>query len=816
MHQVIEKRKITRHIICMLCACLVCCAGVIFMRYLMADTIPSEYYEDIVMPEECTSILDITSIRTLNSERKGRHIYAGEHDAQLIFEFNDQKKVKVRSVEVRLEESFPYDVLCSLFYPNPDGKYKEECKETFTLPKGRTSAYFEIPDDVRYSMACLRVDIDEDYILEDVLISEEPISSEYRPKEHYPIGFALIHFLIWFAVFEALMHYMPYIRRFACRFWRKEVKALLILLLGAAVVGNAASYTVVRLMGKEYSWFWAELVGVCSMVTAYELYLLWRKQPLRTTNKKSGIAKQALFWGLILGFCLFIVFEWIDSSGSAPELGDKFRFQIPLLFAGIETILLALLYQKYILHTQESSISYLHVYLFLFFMTGLAYMVIFLPFVSPDEPSHYLSAYRVSNILLGEAGQPGDPRLLMRMEDFALYEQRKLTLNSEYYMEFTEGIRLFAQEQGFAIADGPMVTNAIFGYLIPGLGITAARLLHLSGSMTFWAGRFANLLFFTFVLRYLMKKIPFAGTALFAVAMMPMTLHTVASCSYDVTTICFVALFVVQVMDMVRAEEKVSAADYMRCVAYGFLMAPSKMVYIPLLFLVLLIPDKNLGENRKQAWKKKLLVIGGSIAFAVVIMVLVNVVSADSAIRKMVRENTTVTMLSWIHEPGYTISWVIGHPGEYFMMCIRTVISMTDYYFFTMIGSQLGWLDVVIPQICTVISLVIFLLAVNIWRTAADPLQLSGGRKLWILLLCAGTVFCTMLVMTLSWTPVSYDHIVGVQGRYFIPLLIPAIWLFRNRMVSVDGAIQKYIVFFATLLNVWTLVYIFAQYIVRA
>jgi uncharacterized membrane protein len=143
------------------------------------------------------------------------------------------------------------------------------------------------------------------------------------------------------------------------------------------------------------------------------------------------------------------------------------------------------------------------------------------------------------------------------------------------------------------------------------------------------------------------------------------------------------------------------------------------------------------------------------------------------------------------------------------------MVKQLDYYFFTLFGSSLGWVDVNIPQTYAVISFVLFLLAINIRDEASSAVKVNLTKKIWILILSLGSVLCTLVVMTLNWTPMSYNYIVGVQGRYFTPLLISFIWLLRNRMLAVNSAIRKYIVFGETLLNLWILVYVFSHYIMQ-
>jgi uncharacterized membrane protein len=205
------------------------------------------------------------------------------------------------------------------------------------------------------------------------------------------------------------------------------------------------------------------------------------------------------------------------------------------------------------------------------------------------------------------------------------------------------------------------------------------------------------------------------------------------------------------------------------------------------------------------------MLVGYSLAIMVVVMILVNILGADSAIRDMVQESTTVNMVKWAHEEGYTISWIIHHPLKYLVMSFRTLFTMSDTYFYTLIGSKLGWLNIGVPQLPLVAGFVMFLLAVNIRDRSAEDFQPDGKTKGVIAVLCACSVMLTMLVMALNWTPVSDNYISGVQGRYFLPLLVPAIWLFRTRIVQVGSSIRKYIVLFEGIANVLILVYLFTN-----
>ena len=47
---------------------------------------------------------------------------------------------------------------------------------------------------------------------------------------------------------------------------------------------------------------------------------------------------------------------------------------------------------------------------------------------------------------------------------------------------------------------------------------------------------------------------------------------------------------------------------------------------------------------------------------------------------------------------------------------------------------------------------------------------MSGWRRWWLVLLAAGVVGLSLFAC-LTWTPINYTVLFGVQGRYFLPVL---------------------------------------------
>jgi TRAP-type C4-dicarboxylate transport system permease small subunit len=64
---------------------------------------------------------------------------------------------------------------------------------------------------------------------------------------------------------------------------------------------------------------------------------------------------------------------------------------------------------------------------------------------------------------------------------------------------------------------------------------------------------------------------------------------------------------------------------------------------------------------------------------------------------------------------------------------------------------------------------------------------LPKKHKLLSWFICLLVLVLTMLIMLLSWTPLSSQVVEGVQGRYFLPILPLALMTLPNGYVRVGG-----------------------------
>lgn len=120
-------------------------------------------------------------------------------------------------------------------------------------------------------------------------------------------------------------------------------------------------------------------------------------------------------------------------------------------------------------------------------------------------------------------------------------------------------------------------------------------------------------------------------------------------------------------------------------------------------------------------------------------------------------------------DPGAQIDFVLGHPGEFLQVLVRTFAYQENSYFTQFFGT-LGFTWVPVPAIAVGCCL----LAAGLACGMSDRLTASPARTAItaaVVLLTAAAVFGTLY---LEYSPVGYHLIAGVQGRCSIPLAIIA------------------------------------------
>lgn len=468
---------------------------------------------------------------------------------------------------------------------------------------------------------------------------------------------------------------------------------------------------------------------------------------------------------------------------------------------------------------------------------GCLYLYVLPPLSAPDEVRHYISAYQISNRLLGQPetasdGRGAEDKVPVREEDwFAedsckdyqafLTEQGMLatdedgadgakvlgqTLTEETYrLIYEKGLSRFEEprqagaSEGIALSNHQPVATTPCAYIVPALGITLARLLNLNSLCLMYMGRLFNLIFFAAAVFFAMRRLPFGKEVLFGAALLPMTVHLSASFSYDVLIMAGIFYFTACCLDLAFQAERVRPADVFVMAAIMAAAGPCKMVYAVFMGLCLLIPVRKFG-----GWGRWLLAAVCVFGAWCAAMLLVNsqIVASYAA--------ETENYVSWAQEAGFSLTMLIHQPVKTFQMFFNTVIWQAEYWHMTVIGAYLGNVDTVLDVPYLLVLFFTCGLLLLSFRKPEENLILTGGKRLWILFLCFLCAGAVMFSMLISWTPVSSRIITGVQGRYFLPFLPVLLMTCKNNTIVLSKNLDRVILYLMCCGNAYVALRIFS------
>lgn len=427
----------------------------------------------------------------------------------------------------------------------------------------------------------------------------------------------------------------------------------------------------------------------------------------------------------------------------------RLYFLVVLLFI----LLIVLFGILKILEVQFAKISFVVI-----FITGIIYSLVLPQFTVPDEWTHYLTAYSQSSVLLHKKAFDEHGNVIL-YEDGSYYFVRYDCPNqSTYAMEMNElSGHQMVDIKGQRASRAPL-SLATFGYIPQTIGVTIGRLLHMNSMQVAFVGRMFALIVYAILISWGIALIPkFAKRIFFAVSMLPMCMQQVCSFNYD--SVLFAASFFLfaYLLYLAYKKDEVNNVDLAIVTICTMAIATIKFIYLPILGIGLLIPTKKFKhKNTKWIYIVLLMVISG-ISFGLI--------TKYNQYFWTVHINETKSI--WDVET-YKASFILYHPIKETIVFINTIQYFMSEYIEQMLSSPLGWLEIKMPSIITAgFSSVLLLSSMS----SKDEESLKWQNRLWLLVLCSLMFIAVILALQITWTPDQFNLIIGVQGRYFLPIL---------------------------------------------
>lgn len=539
-------------------------------------------------------------------------------------------------------------------------------------------------------------------------------------------------------------------------------------------------------------------------------------------------------------FILLLFFGWhlLDVKDGVFETGDSWLLRNYLILA---VCVFAVVASGGYLLLVKRQWKMEQVFLLFSLAFGILYLSVLSPLCAPDESSHYISAYKLSNQMMGKNPTHEDGHVLIRSRDLFLEDlmgvddQYKmgekvepvilghLLDESTYRIIHENGLFGGTDKEGALDYDGQPVeggkgwngestalSNLIpvnttpLAYVPQALGITFGRLISMSGIGLMFMGRLFNLLFYVLVVWLAMKRMPFGKEVMFGTAMLPMTLHLTGSMSYDVMILALSFYFTACCLDLAYAKDRVRTVDVLVMAVIMAVLGPCKMVYAVLMGLCLLIPVRKFGGWGK--WFLAAALVAGAFALS---MLAVN--SRTIA----VYATQTESYVPWAEEAGYSLTYLIHNPVKLVKIFYNTALFQAEHYHMTMIGAYLGNIDEILNVPYLAVALLTMCLIGLSLRKPGENLPFRMGARVWIWVLCLGCGAAVCLSMLIAWTPMSSAVIAGVQGRYFLPLLPVLLLTVKNDWVVLSKSGDRMMIYLMCWVNGYVLLRLFSIVSIR-
>lgn len=318
------------------------------------------------------------------------------------------------------------------------------------------------------------------------------------------------------------------------------------------------------------------------------------------------------------------------------------------------------------------------------------------------------------------------------------------------------------------------------------IGAKIARGLNLSFTNMLRLMKFMNLLVYLIVITVAIRYAKIGKYALMCIALMPTSILQASAITYDGFVLCFVLLGVVLLInEIVSEEEKINT----KLLAIGIIAITigslSKMVYAPLVLLAIFIPNKKFASKKSVIWfKLGILAICGWMLATFVLPTLISMISPSVTATADLRGGDT--------NSGSQIGNIIGQPFNYAKELLSSIFSFENfgisaeardpYTIGNLMLMNYGGTVVGPDKFAYVIMALIMVLICK--NKEEKPLNVKTKLGVWGLIFIIVVLIWT--AMYLAFTPVGQKAIVGVQARYYLPILWLAIVAAYNGKLCIN------------------------------
>lgn len=426
---------------------------------------------------------------------------------------------------------------------------------------------------------------------------------------------------------------------------------------------------------------------------------------------------------------------------------------------------------------KTKALEFYHCFAVLALVFGLVFVFVTPPMTVPDEYTHFLKCYSLSELRLFPRVENGvvtdqmDSDVLGFVREFnKLTRPNSNSKTSIDYIGMWNSIFSYTTNKSEQMTY-PTVNDYIVYYLPQTLGVAIARLFGMPVLWMLYMGRLFNLFFYVAMMYLAIKTTPICKNLFALLALLPMALFLAASLSYDVMVISVCAVFVAEILNLCYNPKVHFTKEYfIKILILSIMLLFLKTMYFLLVLLILAIPFEKFNAKKERICVFVQIVILSLITFGIVTIIRKNIFSG-------VVSDNSMTVNQIIN--------VLHNPIDFLKVILNTFLMFKGKFAKEFIG-VFGWLDIFLPK--WLIALYYFGLIGALFEMNETEIgfirnnSFSDTIILFILTLIVSVGFTVLLVavfyyiltlVTLKMEGATAAY--GIQGRYFIPIAYPAL-----------------------------------------
>jgi uncharacterized membrane protein len=409
------------------------------------------------------------------------------------------------------------------------------------------------------------------------------------------------------------------------------------------------------------------------------------------------------------------------------------------------------------IHLSKAELS-----LFVLLLTfGIPMVLLIPPGAGYDEEDHLVRVWELSafSLIPGQI-PPRDMQYPKLFRDFAYRHQPGGIIDSEFWQSYASAS---LYERGSISRE--INTKSVYSpaLLLPQAIVMryVGRTANLPALTIFYICRFASLISYLILAWLAIRLMPFGKWILLVLALSPIALFQATTISADAISNGIGFLFIAGCLKMAELKE----INWKECgvlVFLVFLLFLAKLNLVPLILLLFLLILPSRFTNR-------------GIYFSLLVMVMVLFIVEVGGWNSIASRQLDPVLANEANVTAQ-LFYMVGHPFAFLQLVVTDSFRNGWAYL-------LGWINGYGYYYWTpppIVSLFFLLSLVSVILTDSTLHPVDRRSRLAFILTFLASYFATILSLYLTFTPVGADEILGVQGRYFVPLVLPIVLVFSS------------------------------------